>query len=68
MSSNPETRPGTKKRRPHSNEHPGGIPEPTQHDQSPPIGNIPAIELLKSLMHNRNPNTTMLYYISDKRK
>jgi hypothetical protein len=34
MSINPETRPGTKKRRPDSNEHPGGIPEPTQHDQS----------------------------------
>jgi hypothetical protein len=68
MSINPETRPGTKKRRPHSNEHPGGIPEPTQHDQSRAIGNIPAMELQRLLMHNRNPNTTMLYYMSDKRK
>ena len=68
MSINPETRPGTKKRRAHSNEHSGSIPEPTQHDQSPAIGNIPAMELQRLLMHNSNPNTTMLYYKSDKRK
>jgi hypothetical protein len=67
MSINPETRPGTKKRRPHSNEHPGGIPEPTQHDQSPAIGNITAMKL-QQLMRNSHPNTTLLYYESDKRK
>ena len=68
MSINPETRPGTKKRRPHSNEHPGGIPEPTQHDQRPAIGNITAMELQQLQMHNSNPNTTMLYYTRAKRK
>ncbi len=67
MSINPETRPGTKKRRPHSNEHPGGIPEPTQHDQSPAIGNISPMEL-RQLLRHKSSTTTMLYLKTDETK
>jgi hypothetical protein len=68
MSINPETCPGTKKRRPTQTNIQEAFLKPTQHDQSRAIGNIPAMELQRLLMHNRNPNTTMLYYMSDKRK
>jgi hypothetical protein len=67
VSSNPETRPEAIKRRPHSNEHPGGVPEPTRHDQSPAIGNISPMELRQLLRHNSS-TTTMIYFKTDERK
>jgi len=67
VSSNPETHPEAIKRRPHSNEHPGGIPEPTQHDQSPAIGNISPMEL-RQLLRHKSSTTTMLYLKTDETK
>jgi hypothetical protein len=67
VSNNKEAHPEAIKRRPHSNEHLGGIPEPTQHDQSPAIGNISATEL-RQLLRHKSSTTTMLYFKTNETK